>query len=120
MSTIPIFRGWLRLAPLIPSYILYLTYGSASRPHCHPPGGGGLEPNVTNGSGATALHSAAANDAWEAAQALLKGGCDHAHKDEDGNTARDAAALRSHSKVAAFLETKVRPLAATAYSKDVD
>lgn len=37
---------------------------------------------------------------------LLKAGCDHAHKDEDGNTARDAAALRSHSKVAAFLETK--------------
>ena len=26
--------------------------------------------------------------------------CDYATKDEDGNTARDAAALRSHSKVA--------------------
>lgn len=28
----------------------------------------GLDPNVTNHSGATALHSAAANDAWEAVQ----------------------------------------------------
>lgn len=37
---------------------------------------------------------------------LLRSGCDASIKDEDGNTARDAAALRSHSKIAAFLETR--------------
>ena len=48
----------------------------------------GMDPNIVNGSGATALHSAAANDAWETIQLLLKLGCDYSTKDEDGNTVR--------------------------------
>ena len=33
---------------------------------------GGIDPNLANGSGATALHSAASNDSWEAVNLLLR------------------------------------------------
>ncbi len=39
---------------------------------------GGIDPNLANGSGATALHSAASNDSWEAVNLLLRYDCNTA------------------------------------------
>jgi hypothetical protein len=51
----------------------------------------GIDADIENGSGGTALHTAASNDCWEAVNLLLKGGTNAAATDEDGQTVRPHA-----------------------------
>ncbi len=65
----------------------------------------GLDPDVRDRRGRTALHLAAANGKGKAVQALLAAGADRGLKDNDGFTAEKIAKKKGHDLLARLIAT---------------
>eukprot|EP01051_Picozoa_sp_SAG22_P020278 SAG22_NODE_4037_length_1413_cov_1.307458_1_plen_150_part_10 len=68
----------------------------------------GANANALNTSGATALHSAAANGAKACVEVLLDRGADPRILDNNNNTPLDCAELRAHNSVVKAFESEAK------------